>query len=176
MSTTEHTMSTTTEQTLTICDAFAATAAAHASDPALLTADGAINWSWGEYAERVRATAAGLRGIGLRRGDTVALWLSNRPEFHVANTAATQLGAAPFSVYLGGAGSRFSRSRGAIPTTRRPIDLDTYADAVLEARQAVADITGQPTAHVNASCSAGSSARGRLATSPRLRSSTGSPA
>ena len=41
----------------------------------------------------------GLHGLGVRRGDTVALWLSNRPEFHVADTAAMQLGAAPFSIY-----------------------------------------------------------------------------
>ncbi len=48
---------------------------------------------------RCEPPPAGLHGIGVRRGDTVALWLSNRPEFHVADTAAMQLGAAPFSVY-----------------------------------------------------------------------------
>ena len=56
-------------------------------------------WTWREYAERAAAAAAGFGGIGVRRGDTVAMWLSNRPEFHVADTAAMQLGAAPFSVY-----------------------------------------------------------------------------
>ena len=34
-------------------------------------------------------------------------------------------------------------------------DLDTYARAVLEARDAVAEITGQPSVHVNAACSGG---------------------
>jgi polyhydroxyalkanoate synthase len=34
-------------------------------------------------------------------------------------------------------------------------DLDTYADAVVEARQAVADVTGQTAVHVNAACSGG---------------------
>ena len=34
-------------------------------------------------------------------------------------------------------------------------DLDTYADAVLEARDAVAAITQQPAVHVNAACSGG---------------------
>ena len=34
-------------------------------------------------------------------------------------------------------------------------DLDTYAQAVLEARHAVAEITGQPTVNVNAACSGG---------------------
>jgi acyl-CoA synthetase (AMP-forming)/AMP-acid ligase II len=94
-------VTTTTEHSATtLSEVFAATAAAHASEPALRTPDGAITWTWSEYAERVNAAAAGLHGIGVRRGDTVALWLSNRPEFHVADTAATQLGAAPFSIYL----------------------------------------------------------------------------
>ncbi len=86
-------------QTATLCDAFAATVTAHADEPALRTADGAIAWTWRDYADRVAATAAGLAGLGVQRGDTVALWLSNRPEFHVADTAAMQLGAVPFSIY-----------------------------------------------------------------------------
>ena len=89
----------TIQQPATLCDAFAATAAAHADKPALRTADGAVAWTWGEYAEHVAAAAAGLHGLGVRRGDTVALWLSNRPEFHVADSAAMALGAAPFSIY-----------------------------------------------------------------------------
>jgi long-chain acyl-CoA synthetase len=106
-----------TQQTTTICDAFAATVAAHADAPALRTADGATAWTWGDYADRVRAASAGLAGLGVGHGDTVALWLANRPEFHVADTAAVHLGAAPFSVYsmftveqaehvIGDAGSR----------------------------------------------------------------------
>ena len=34
-------------------------------------------------------------------------------------------------------------------------DLDTYAQAVLEARDAVAEIAGQPAVNVNAACSGG---------------------
>ena len=41
-------------------------------------------------------------------------------------------------------------------------DLDTYADAVLEARQAVADITRQGAVHLNASCSGGIISAGTL--------------
>ncbi|MGZ8634313.1 MAG: PHA/PHB synthase family protein [Solirubrobacteraceae bacterium] len=41
-------------------------------------------------------------------------------------------------------------------------DLDTYADAVLEARQAVADITHQSAVHLNASCSGGIITAGTL--------------
>ena len=37
--------------------------------------------------------------LGLRRGDTLALMLTNRPEFHLADAAAMHLGAIPFSMY-----------------------------------------------------------------------------
>jgi long-subunit acyl-CoA synthetase (AMP-forming) len=83
----------------TICDAFQATVDAFADRPALRSMDGTIDWTWNDYADRVREAAAGLAGIGVGRGDTVACWLSNRPGFHVADTAATHLGAAAFSVY-----------------------------------------------------------------------------
>ena len=45
-------------------------------------------FTWREYAGRVREIAAGLAGLGLRRGDTVALMMTNRPEFHLVDTAA----------------------------------------------------------------------------------------
>jgi polyhydroxyalkanoate synthase len=41
-------------------------------------------------------------------------------------------------------------------------DFDTYAAAVLEARDAVAAITGQPAVHVNGACSGGTIAAGAL--------------
>ncbi|MEA2196891.1 MAG: poly[(R)-3-hydroxyalkanoate] polymerase subunit PhaC [Solirubrobacteraceae bacterium] len=41
-------------------------------------------------------------------------------------------------------------------------DLDTYADAVLEAREAVADITGERAVHLNAACSGGIITAGAL--------------
>jgi poly(3-hydroxyalkanoate) synthetase len=50
-------------------------------------------------------------------------------------------------------------------------DLDTYARSVLEARAAVADITGQPAVHINAACSGGiitAAALGHLAATGSL--------
>ena len=46
-----------------------------------------------------RDEAAGLAALGVGRGDTVAIMLTNRPEFHVVDCAAMHLGAVPFSVY-----------------------------------------------------------------------------
>ena len=47
----------------------------------------------------MREIAAGLAGLGVGRGDTVALMLTNRPEFHFADAAVMHLGATPFSIY-----------------------------------------------------------------------------
>ena len=47
----------------------------------------------------MRRIAAGLASLGVRRGDTVALMLVNRPEFNVVDAGAMHLGATAFSVY-----------------------------------------------------------------------------
>src|SRR5438093_2886107 len=83
----------------TICEAFQITAEDNPDRPALRTKDDELSITWGEYAERVRRAAAGLASLGLKRGDTMALMLTNRPEFHVADAAAMHLGATPFSIY-----------------------------------------------------------------------------
>src|SRR6185503_18667709 len=83
----------------TLCEAFQMTASERESQVALRTPGGGTEITFGEYAERVRRIAAGLAGLGVQRGDTVAIMLVNRPEFHLVDTAALHLGATPFSVY-----------------------------------------------------------------------------
>lgn len=83
----------------TLCSAFQATAAAHPDAVALRTPYDSVSITWGEYADRVRNVAAGLAGLGVARGDTVAIMLTNRPEFHVVDTGALHAGATPFSIY-----------------------------------------------------------------------------
>ncbi|MHB8690053.1 MAG: AMP-dependent synthetase/ligase [Solirubrobacteraceae bacterium] len=82
-----------------LCEAFQITAAANAQRPALRSPDDSFALSWGEYAERVKTIAAGLAALGVGDGDTVALLLGNRSEFHLLDTATLHLGAAPFSIY-----------------------------------------------------------------------------
>ncbi|TAM89319.1 MAG: long-chain fatty acid--CoA ligase [Jatrophihabitans sp.] len=83
----------------TLCEAFQATAARYGDRVAIRASDGSLSLTWREYGERVRTLAAGLAGLGVRAGDTVALMLANRPEFHVCDTAVLHMGATPFSVY-----------------------------------------------------------------------------
>jgi long-subunit acyl-CoA synthetase (AMP-forming) len=55
--------------------------------------------TWEELAARVARIAGGLASLGVGKGDTVALLLSNRPEFVACDLAAVALGAVPFSIY-----------------------------------------------------------------------------
>ncbi|MGJ9423270.1 AMP-dependent synthetase/ligase [Aeromicrobium sp. CF3.5] len=79
--------------------AFQRTVAAHRDDIALLTIDRSVELTWQQYGDEVRRIAGGLAALGLRRGDTFAAMLTNRPEFNVTEVAASHLGATTFSVY-----------------------------------------------------------------------------
>ena len=83
----------------TLCGAFQVTASENPDRVALRTKGDEFSMSWGEYRDKVKALAGGLAGLGLGRGDTIALLLTNRPEFHWVDSAAMHLGATPFSVY-----------------------------------------------------------------------------
>jgi long-chain acyl-CoA synthetase len=83
----------------TIAEAFRITAAERAEEIAIRTKQDAFTITWGELRERVDALAGGLAKLGVGRGDSVALMLSNRPEFHLSDLAAMMLGATPFSIY-----------------------------------------------------------------------------
>ena len=84
----------------TIAEAFRITAEDYPDRVAVRTKDDEVSITWGELRERVDALAGGLAALGVQRGDTVALMLSNRPEFHLADLAVMSLGAMPFSIYL----------------------------------------------------------------------------
>jgi long-subunit acyl-CoA synthetase (AMP-forming) len=84
---------------MTVPQAFQATARAHADAPAIRAHHGGVDWSWDDYHRQVRRCAAGLNELGGRRRDTLACWLTNRPEFHAVDTAAAHLGIASLSVY-----------------------------------------------------------------------------
>jgi long-subunit acyl-CoA synthetase (AMP-forming) len=84
----------------TLTEALWRTAAAHPEIVAVRTPDDSVSLTWSELLERVQAAAGGLAKLGVGHGDTVALMLGNRPEFHIVDLAAASLGATPFSIYL----------------------------------------------------------------------------
>ena len=83
----------------TLCEAFQATAARRPEEVALRSADTGATMTWARYSEQVRRLAAGLAALGVKRGDTVALMLTNRIEFYPCDNAVLHLGATPFSIY-----------------------------------------------------------------------------
>jgi long-chain acyl-CoA synthetase len=84
----------------TIAEAFRITSANRTDEVAVRTKGDEVSWTWGELRDRVDALAGGLAALGLRRGETVALLLANRPEFHLCDLAAMTAGATPFSIYV----------------------------------------------------------------------------
>jgi long-chain acyl-CoA synthetase len=125
-------------------EAFAATVARLGDDVALRSGEEAVTWN--ELAARVRRIAGGLAALGVKKGDAVAMMLSNRPEFIACDLAAVALGAVPFSIYqtsspeqiayvVGDAGARvaivesahleaFERAREELPAVEHLVVID----------------------------------------------------
>jgi long-chain acyl-CoA synthetase len=86
----------------TLCDLLAERAAADGDAPAMSwRRDGAWQTlSWRGYAERVAEVAMGLAGLGVAKGDFVAIMATNRPEHVLADQGAVHAGATPTSFYF----------------------------------------------------------------------------
>jgi long-subunit acyl-CoA synthetase (AMP-forming) len=123
----------------TIAEAFRITAEDRAEAVAIRTKGDAFTITWAELRDRVDALAGGLAKLGLERGQTIALMLSNRPEFHICDLAAMTLGATPFSIYNTYAPSQIQylvTDAGA----RMLICEQQYLPRVLEAREQLPDL------------------------------------
>src|SRR5256885_13578485 len=51
-----------------------------------------IRWTYAEYRERVNAVARGLMTLGLNKGDHIAIWAANLPEWPLIQLAAAKIG------------------------------------------------------------------------------------
>jgi long-subunit acyl-CoA synthetase (AMP-forming) len=123
----------------TIAEAFRITSAERAQEVAIRTKDDAFTITWGELRERVDALAGGLHGLGLRRGDTLALMIGNRPEFHLCDIAAMMVGAAPFSIYSTYTAEQIAYLVGDAEA-RILICEQQFLERVLEARQSLPNL------------------------------------
>lgn len=84
----------------TYAAAFQATAARVPERTALRTAGDGTRLTWAQYAAAVERAAGALAGLGVERGDRVALLSRNRPELAVADLAALHLGASTVALYV----------------------------------------------------------------------------
>jgi len=73
----------------------------YGSRPAMRHKDYGIwqTWTWAQTLDVVRAYAVGLQGIGLKRGETIAIVGGNRPKLYWSVMAVQMLGAIPVPVY-----------------------------------------------------------------------------
>src|SRR3954465_7621972 len=117
----------------TMAEAFRLTAEDYSDRVAVRTKNDEVRLTWGELRHRVDALAGGLAKLGVRRGDSVALMLSNRPEFHIADLAAMTLGATPFSVYVPLSPEQIAYVAGDAGA-RVAIVEEAFLDRLLEAR------------------------------------------
>jgi long-chain acyl-CoA synthetase len=85
----------------TIASRWLETVAAHPDNVALRAKDGDrwFEWTYSDLADRVARAAAGLRTLGVERGDRVVLMMRNIPEFHVVDLATMFCGATAVSIY-----------------------------------------------------------------------------
>jgi long-subunit acyl-CoA synthetase (AMP-forming) len=106
-----------------LCEAFARTVARSGDNPALRSSDGTVAFTWREFDARMRAAAGGLADLGVSRGGTVALMLTNRVEAPIVDMATLHLGAVPASVYnstpVGQLTYLFTDSRADVVVTER---------------------------------------------------------
>lgn len=87
----------------TLVDVIADTVSERGDAPALHSKNPDGGWStlsWNDYIRSARSVAAGLRRLGVRRGDRVAMLLRNRAECNITDTAGILLGATMTSIYM----------------------------------------------------------------------------
>jgi long-chain acyl-CoA synthetase len=61
--------------------------------------DGWDEWTYTQYSDAAAAVGGAFAQLGIERGDRVALFMRNRPEFHIADMAVLLLGGTPVSIY-----------------------------------------------------------------------------
>ena len=83
----------------TIAEAFRITVAQRPDEVAVRTKDDEVTLTWQQLQDRADALAGGLAGLGLQKGQCVAILLANRPEFHLVDLAVMEVGGTPFSIY-----------------------------------------------------------------------------
>jgi fatty-acyl-CoA synthase len=78
---------------LTIGQMLARTVEQHPQNDALVFPQLKVRWSYAEFFERVNAAARGLLALGIQKGQHVAIWATNVPEWVVLQFATARIGA-----------------------------------------------------------------------------------
>ena len=96
--------------------------------------DSIESWTWTEYADLVARATAGLKALGVTRGDRIVLMLRNIPEFHVFDLAATFCGATSVSIYNSSSAGQIRYLVDHCEATVGIVEDATYLSRFLEVR------------------------------------------
>ena len=142
----------------TVASRFAEAVSDHGDRVALRGKDeGTGEWhelTWRQYADQACRVAAGLRRLGVGRGDRVALMIRNVTEFHVADVAALLVGATPFSIYNSSAPDQvqylISHAEAKVAIVEHPDFLERVAKVreELPSLRTIVLVSGEPTTEV----------------------------
>jgi long-chain acyl-CoA synthetase len=88
--------------------------------------------SWRQYGQKVREAAGGLLGIGLERGDRVAILGDNRPEWLICHLATMTIGCVTCGVYPTSAPEQVAYVVGHSESTVLFVENEEQVDKVLQ--------------------------------------------
>ncbi len=116
-----------------------------ASDAAMREKDLGIwqRWTWAEVLDEVRSLSMGLRELGLKRGDTLAIVGDNRPRLYWSMCAAQALGAVPVPVYQDSVAEEMGYVLDHADATFAIVENQEQVDKLLEIRE-----TSKTIAHI----------------------------
>lgn len=79
--------------TVTIGELLEQKAEKHPNHEAVIYADRNLRWSYKEFNDECRIVAKGLMKLGINKGDHLAIWATNTPEWLTAQFATAKMGA-----------------------------------------------------------------------------------
>jgi long-subunit acyl-CoA synthetase (AMP-forming) len=122
----------------TVAEAFQRTVARYPDKVAFRTLDDSERYTWSELDAKVRRTAAGLAGLGIGHGDTIALVLPNTIDCHAIDYAANHLGAVPFAIFNSAPAEQIEHQVRLADATM-VVTQQQFLDKVREAARALGD-------------------------------------
>ena len=122
----------------TIVSRFLATVESHPNQVALRAKqadESYAEWTYADYAERVSAAAAHLRGLGVGPGDRVVLMMRNVPEFHFVDLGVAALGATAISIYNSSSPEQVAYLTGHCKAKVAVVEDDGFEERFLKVRE-----------------------------------------
>ncbi|QPC42217.1 AMP-binding protein [Kaustia mangrovi] len=95
------------------------------------------SWSWADALDEIRAFSVGLQGLGMARGDKVAIVGNNRPRLYWTMAAAQALGAIPVPVYQDSVAEEMSYVLQHAEVSFAVVEDQEQVDKLLEVRESV---------------------------------------